>query len=199
MTINDPYTPTVSMQPTSTTVLWSGHSEDLANLASGGKVVAAAYRLTEDAIHFEAGVLSRTAEIVPLWATLDVDMKQSLTQRARGLADLVIRLDPAGHKYGQTQVVLKSIRDAVSVRDLIARQANSARAAAHKYQHDLEIERRKASASQVSLGPTSPAPAAPEPKPADDLMTKLERLAALHAAGALTADEFGAAKAKLLA
>ena len=144
MTINDPHTPTVSMQPTSTTVLWSGHSEDLANIASGGKVVAAAYRLTEDAIQFEAGVLSRTAETVPLWATLDVDIKQSLTQRARGVSDLVIRLDPAGHKYGQAQVVLKSIRDAVAVRDLIARQANAARAAAHKYQHDLEIERRRA-------------------------------------------------------
>lgn len=35
MTISDPHTPAVSMQPTSTTVLWSGHSEDLANLASG--------------------------------------------------------------------------------------------------------------------------------------------------------------------
>ena len=151
------------------------------------------------AIHFGAGVVSRTVETVPLWAALDVDMKQSLTQRARGLADLVVRLDPAGHKYGQTKVVLRSIRDAASVRDLTARQANSARPAARKYQHDLEIERSRASASQMSFGPTPPAPPAAEPPTADDRLAKLERLAALHVAGALTADEFGAAKAKVLA
>jgi hypothetical protein len=136
---------------------------------------------------------------VPLWATLDVDIKQSLTQRARGVSDLVIRLDPAGHKYGQAQVVLKSIRDAVAVRDLIARQANAARIAAHKYQHDLEIERRKASASQVTMGPATAVPTPIPVSSGDDIMTKLERLAALHASGALTADEFSAAKAKLLA
>jgi hemolysin activation/secretion protein len=43
-----------------------------------------------------------------------------------------------------------------------------------------------------------PAPAAPAPPPADDLPAQLQRLGDLHAAGTLTADEFAAAKARLL-
>lgn len=42
-----------------------------------------------------------------------------------------------------------------------------------------------------------PQPVAPAPD-ADDLIARLEKLAALHSAGALTDDEFAAAKAQLL-
>jgi hypothetical protein len=41
----------------------------------------------------------------------------------------------------------------------------------------------------------APAPAAPA---ADDLVSQLQRLGDLHASGALTEDEFAAAKARLL-
>jgi Short C-terminal domain len=43
-----------------------------------------------------------------------------------------------------------------------------------------------------------PAPAAPAAPEADDLVTQLQRLGDLHAAGTLTDDEFAAAKARLL-
>lgn len=47
--------------------------------------------------------------------------------------------------------------------------------------------------------PPAPVPAAvPPPGGGDDLIAQLERLAQLQAAGALTAEEFAAAKAKLL-
>jgi hypothetical protein len=42
------------------------------------------------------------------------------------------------------------------------------------------------------------APPAPAPAPAGDTTAELERLAGLHQSGALTDDEFAAAKAKLL-
>ncbi|MEV6526753.1 SHOCT domain-containing protein [Longispora sp. NPDC051575] len=217
MTFPDPNAQHVSMQPTDTTVVWSGQSEDLTNLATGGRLSTAAYKLTRDGLHFEAGVLSRTAEVIPLWAVLDVDLRQSLTQRARSVADLVVRLDPKGYKYGQTLVVLRSIRGAEQVRTTIIQQANTARATAHQFHHQLEIQRRQAGASQVNVGVMpqgvpqgtapqgvvpqglgAPAPAALAAAPGDDLLTRLERLAALHSSGALTAEEFTAAKAKLL-
>ncbi len=43
-----------------------------------------------------------------------------------------------------------------------------------------------------------PPPAPPPPAPADDATSEIERLASLHASGALTDDEFAAAKAKIL-
>lgn len=48
------------------------------------------------------------------------------------------------------------------------------------------------------VAPPAPAPA-PVESAGDDLIAQLERLAQLQAAGALSADEFAAAKAKLLA
>lgn len=45
----------------------------------------------------------------------------------------------------------------------------------------------------------APPPAPPAPAPADDATSEIERLASLHDSGALTDDEFSAAKAKILA
>ena len=54
--------------------------------------------------------------------------------------------------------------------------------------------------AQMEAAAQQQAPAAPAaPAPADDLMTKLQQLADLHAAGVLSDEEFAAAKAKLLA
>ena len=53
--------------------------------------------------------------------------------------------------------------------------------------------------SVATGGTTQPAPTSEPAMGQDDLMAKLERLAALSASGVLTAEEFSAAKAKLLA
>ena len=52
-------------------------------------------------------------------------------------------------------------------------------------------------AQQAQMLPV-PAAAAPAPAQADDLLSKLERLAALHASGALTDSEFAAVKASII-
>lgn len=52
-------------------------------------------------------------------------------------------------------------------------------------------------AQAAYAAPQAPAPA-PAAAPADDTTAELERLAGLHQSGALTDDEFAAAKAKLL-
>jgi Short C-terminal domain len=46
--------------------------------------------------------------------------------------------------------------------------------------------------------PAAPAPAAPAPAAPSDTTAELERLAQLHQSGALSEEEFSAAKAKLL-
>ena len=193
MTAFDP----VMMNPTSTKVLWEGASSDIASLASGGRMKSASYEITEDAVKFASGIVSSREETVPLWAVRDVDFKQTMTQKARGVADLHLKIDSAAGVYGQDVLVLKSIHEGKSVRDLILRQANEVRAYWNQRRHEMEIERHRASASQIF------APPQPQGTPAGssgdgDLMAQLTKLGEMKQAGLLSDEEFAAAKAKLL-
>lgn len=183
------------MNPSSSLVLWQGASSDLANMASGGRVTSASYTLTEDAIQFASGVVSSREEVVPLWAVRDVDYTQSMTQRARAVADLTLKLDPTAGVYGQSVLVLKSIRDAKAVRDQILQQANLIRQYWNQRRHELDVERQRAAASQIFAPPPAAAPAVDGNA---DLMAQLTKLGEMKAAGLLTDDEFAGAKAKLL-
>jgi Short C-terminal domain len=51
---------------------------------------------------------------------------------------------------------------------------------------------------QQAAAPPPPPPAAPAPAPADPTVEKINQLAQLHASGALTDEEFAAAKARAL-
>ncbi|ALO65466.1 SHOCT domain-containing protein [Arthrobacter alpinus] len=53
-------------------------------------------------------------------------------------------------------------------------------------------------AQQAQMLPVPEVAQAPAAAPADDLLSKLERLAALHASGALTDTEFAAVKASII-
>ncbi len=61
------------------------------------------------------------------------------------------------------------------------------------------VNARAAAQHAQAVPPAAPAvEAAPVAAPADDLLSKLERLAALHASGALTDAEFAAVKASII-
>ncbi len=158
-----------SMQPSSKTVLWEGQKASLGSVATAGKVVTAKYRITTDALIFEAGLVSTKEEVIPLWAVMDVDLRQSMTQKPRNVGDLHVRLDPAGAKYGQTVVLLESIKDPRAVRDLIARQANIMRTAMLTYQHEREVEKRQAGAMNLSF--SAGAGSQPTPTEAEKVKT----------------------------
>ena len=70
-------------------------------------------------------------------------------------------------------------------------------AAAAEQQRQLEEAARQAVAAQQAAAP-APAPVAAAPSAGDDLMAKLQQLAALHQQGILSDEEFAAAKAKVL-
>lgn len=186
----------MDMNPTSQTVLWQGVSNDMAAVASGGRIASSSYMVTEDAVKFASGMLSTKEEAIPLWVVADCDLKQSMAQKARGVGDLTLRLDPSqAGRFGQMVLVLKSIKDPAGVRDLIVRQANHIRAYWAQRAHERTIEAQRAGATYVQ---TAPAAAAPAPAAGDDLMAKLTKLAEMKAAGILSDEEFAAAKAKLL-
>ena len=180
--------------PSSTKVLWEGRSNDIASLASRGKVTSASYRITEDAIYFASGIVSTKEEMLPLWTIRDIDISQSMTQKTRGVADLTLKIDASARAYGQQILMLKSISEGKLVRDLILRQANEVRAFWNKRHHEMELERNRASASNFIAPNTQVTPK----DESSGLMAQIERLANMMESGLLTPEEFSAAKAKLL-
>jgi len=66
----------------------------------------------------------------------------------------------------------------------------------HEQQAQVNEQAQQAYAATQPQPPPAAAPAAAAPT--DDTTTELERLAQLHQSGALTDDEFAAAKSKLL-
>lgn len=144
----------LDMNLTSTTLLWEGASSDLTSVATGGKVVKAGYKVTKDAVYFASGMLSNREEAVPLWAVRDVDLAQGMTQRARGVGDLTLKLDPqAAADYGQRVLVLKAIKDPKTVRSLILAQANTMRQHWNNLAHERDLESRRAGATNIGYAP----------------------------------------------
>jgi uncharacterized membrane protein YebE (DUF533 family) len=68
----------------------------------------------------------------------------------------------------------------------------------HEEQAQVNEQAQAAYAATQPAPPPAAAPAPAAAAPTDDTTAELERLASLHGSGALTDDEFAAAKAKLL-
>ena len=188
----------VGMQPTSQVTLWEGQKKSLTSAATGGSVVGAEYRLTEDGLYFKTGVVSTHAELIPLWAVLDIDVKQSMIQKSRGLGDLHVRLDVDHFRYGQRTVFLVGIEKPFEVRETISIAANKQRKIMLEHLHSLEIEKRRAGASAIQLPGTASVSPTPQVAAEDQILNQLKQLAELKASGILTDDEFATQKARIL-
>ncbi len=165
-------------------VLWEGESQTLTAAATGGKV-AARYRLTEQFLYFERGFLSTDAQQVPIANVLDVDVKQTMTQKARGVGDVLVHIQrPSGVEV----VPIESVRDFRQVQRLINETAHAARAAMLRAQntHHYASNAPQQQGSHVAR-PTE-----------HDVMVLLKQLGDLKAAGILTEQEFQEKKSELL-
>lgn len=189
----------VGMQPSSQRTLWQGTKKSITNAATGGAVVSAQYRVTEDALYFQTGVVSTHAELIPLWAVLDIDVHQGVTQKVRGVGDLWVNLDVDHFRYGQQRVVIESIEEPFVVRAVIADAANKQRTIMLERLHELEVEKRRAGASAFHIPGTPAADAAVQQPAQDRILEQLKQLAELKTSGILTDEEFAAQKARILA
>ena len=73
-------------------ILWAGEGKSLTAVASGGKVVSAKYKITEDYVFVTTGLMSSSEEQIPMWAIRDCDIKQTMVQKARGVSNVVDRV-----------------------------------------------------------------------------------------------------------
>lgn len=80
---------------------------------------------------------------------------------------------------------------------VVAGTASVTAGAINRRQQQRTQQQQDAQAYEQSQAQQPPAPA-PQPEASSDLLAQISQLSDLHAAGALTDDEFAAAKAKLL-
>lgn len=173
--------------------LWEGQSKDLTSAASGGRLVKNSYKVTTEFIYVDSGLISSSSEQIPLWAVRDVDVKQSLLQKARGVFTVTVRCQHDDFT-GRSSVVMEDVENGRQLRDLLNQHAEKAR---REYQ-------QRAQTQHVNYQGVGSPPGTPsgqgESAPAGtaDPMEQLQKLADLKDRGLLTDEEFAAQKARIL-
>ena len=113
--------------------LWEGESHDTANVASGGGMVRAKYRLTNRMLYFQRSNLSTSTEQVPVWAIRNVTIRQTMTQKKRGVGTIRVWVEHPDFA-GRVHVSLVDVEQPVVVWELINQ---------HVQYERLAYERRK--------------------------------------------------------
>lgn len=164
--------------------LWTARGLTLTGFG-GGK-----YRLTPTLLFFEKGILSTTAQQVPVAHITDVDMRQAMVQKARGVGHVLVHVQRAN------RVELVVLEDVPEPRAAVAIINETARAARLREQMLHNTHHFAGAASHLPAAMPGPAAAtAVTPDPMD----QLRRLGELREAGVVTDDEFAAKKADILA
>ncbi|TDN42545.1 putative oligomerization/nucleic acid binding protein [Curtobacterium flaccumfaciens] len=171
-------------------VLWSAVGKPITQIGGGR------YTLTPEYLHFESGTLRTNAQQIRTHEIHDVDAKQSMAQKARGLGTITLWAERSG---GGEQVRLEDIpnfREGVNAINDAAFKAREGLRVREQTSH-VNYQGTPFPAASPANPVTAAAPAAPA-STASDLNGELERLAGFHQAGILTDEEFTAAKRKLL-
>ncbi len=168
------------------TEIWSGVSKSLTNVATGGKITTVKYRISEEWIYVEAGVLSSKGEQYPMWAVRDVDFMQSLIQKTRKVSTIRIRFEMNDYT-GKPEILLEDIEVGRELVPIITEAAKTARLS----------HQRLAQTQHINYQGVIPAQASSDSK-SDDVVTQLEKLGGLLDKGLLSKEEFEEQKKKIL-
>lgn len=152
------------------------------------------YKLTAHYLFFEMGALRTDAQQVPISAVLDVDVQQSMTQKARGVGTIIVHIQRA------TRVEVVRLEDIPNFREgqrAINDTSHAARLAIQRNQNTMRYEGvHPAQGNQIASGAQVSSSHAPGGAP--DYIDQLTRLGQLRDAGVLTEEEFQAKKAEIL-
>jgi hypothetical protein len=171
--------------------LWSATGKPISGIGAGR------YWMSSHHLFFEKGTLRTDSQQVPISAVVDVDVKQTMTQKARGVFTVLVHIQRA---HGIEVVTMDDIPDGREAMRTINAAAAAARLAIQRNANTMRYE------GQAPFGPPpmAPPPSTPPPPPApsvpwaDDPMEQLRKLAELKDAGILTEEEFTAKKAEIL-
>lgn len=168
--------------------LWATQGKPLSGIGAGR------YVLTERYLFFERGALRTNAQQIPVDEIFDVDATQTMTQKARGVGTITLRVQrPSGIESVRLEDIA-DFRDGVTALN----RASTERREELQRQKNAQTLRHDVGASPM-MGPTSePSGAVLRASSTDEVLSQLERLAKLLEVGALTQAEFDAKKTDLL-
>jgi hypothetical protein len=174
--------------------VWVGEKKSMGTSAVG--VSTTRYRITRDKIYVESGLMSSVSEQVPLWAVLDVDVRQNVMQRPKNIGDVAVMIDTAQYPgHAGAELLLDNIEDPFTVRDLLNQHVSEARA---KKQMLTQTQYLQHSGPAFGAPAAAPAPATTAASAPVDVADQLRKLAELRDQGILTEEEFAVQKQKLL-
>lgn len=161
-------------------VIWSAVGKPISRMGAGR------YSLTADYLVIEKGMLSTDRQQIRAHEIFDVDGRQTMAQKARGIGTVTLHAKRSNGELESIELVdIPDFRQAVEIINSTAEEARiqlQRRANAQTLRH----EGQQQSANNTSSSPK------------DDLNGELMKLAELKSAGVLTEEEFAAAKRKLL-
>jgi len=170
-------------QPADDGAIWHAVGKPLTGIGAGR------YKLTDQYLFFEKGTLRTDSQQVPVGSIVDVDVKQSMGQKARGIGTVLV------HVQRGTAVEVVSMDDIPNPRDaqrIINETVYAAKLVIQQTQNTMRYEGAHPAAA-------APQPTAvPAPAAVPDPMVQLEQLGKLRDAGILTEEEFVGKKAEIL-
>ena len=108
------------------TAVWEGASNNMTSAASGGRLSSCRYRLTTKSIYFDEGMLSSNSQQVPLWAVRDIDVRQGMVQKMRGVGTVIVHVEHSDYT-GRSMVEIRDVEGPLTVRDHLNKYAHKAR------------------------------------------------------------------------
>lgn len=163
--------------------MWSETGKPLTGIGAGR------YRMDARYLYFEKGTLRTDSQQVPIAQVLDVDVAQSVTQKARGVFNVLVRIQRGTMSE---LVVMEDIPNGREAQRAINDAAHQARLAINKIQNTSTVRYEGTHPASAS----APAPSSIEGE--RDPIAQLKELAALRDAGILTEAEFEAKKVDIL-
>jgi hypothetical protein len=169
--------------------IWSAVGRPITGIGAGR------YKLTAQMLFFEKGTLSTRAQQIGTHEIHDVDVVQTMTQKARGLGTIRIRARRAG---GAEEVIeladIPNFREGVAALNRAAQSERERRQLRDKTTHQNVNYSGGTPLHNIIVPEPAPTPAAP----GRTLNEELATLAEFRDKGILDEDEFLAAKRKLL-
>jgi hypothetical protein len=156
------------------------------------RVGAGRYRLDSHYLFFESGALRTDSQQVPISAVVDVDVQQSMGQKARGIFTVLVHVQRA---QGIEIVKMEDIPDGREAMRVINETAHAARLA---IQQNANTMRYQSQVQQVQPARAAEPVAAAPASDSLDPFAQLRKLGELRDAGILTDEEFAAKKAEIL-
>ena len=163
--------------------IWSAIGKPITGIGAGR------YRLDERFLYFEKGTLRTDSQQVPIDQVMDVDVQQSMTQKARGVFTVTVHIQRA---QGIEKVQMIDIPDGRSAQTIINDSAHAARARLQQARNTMKYETSSAFSPPGVAGATTPASSSADP------IEQLAQLGKLRDAGVLTEEEFAAKKTDIL-